>query len=103
MRCGRRLPDLRPRAPARVDIELRERRLVQRGALGLARDRPIPVEPERHEIGELAVIELLAHAPAIKVFHPHEKAPAALAREQPGQQRSTQIPEMEIPGGGWCE
>ena len=69
----------------------------------LAHDRAVPIEPQRGEVGELLVVEALAHAAAVEVLHAHQVAGVLAAREQPGDQRRAQVAEMQGAGGGGGE
>ena len=78
-------------------VELRERGVVQLAALGLAHDRPVPVQAERGEVGELLLGDAGPHAPAVEVVDAQEEARALRAGEQPGQQRGAQVAEVQRP------
>ena len=69
-------------------------------ALGLAHDRPVPVQAQRGEVGELLLGDAGPHAPGVEVVDAHEKARALRAREQPRQQRGAQVAEVQRAGGG---
>jgi hypothetical protein len=78
-----------------VGVQARERCRVVLGALGLAHDRPVPVEAERGEVGQLRVREPGPATRCIEVLDAHDEVRAARAGEQPGQQRGAQVAEVQ--------
>ena len=73
-----RLSHLSPGAVARVGeagrLQLGEGRLVGRAALGLPHDGPVPVEAQRHEIGELSRLVRSAARHGIEVLDAQQEA-----------------------------
>src|SRR4051794_11701709 len=94
---------LGPRAPARIHApgraQLLERGAVEIGALGLPHRLPVPVETDRAQVLDLLPLVLGTRASAVKVLDSEQEAPAARAREQPGQQPGTQAAEVPPAAG----
>ncbi len=103
VRGGRRLADLGARAPALIDeslaLKLRERSVVERPALGLALGRPVPVDSDRFEVGELFGDESLPDPARVEILDSNPEERAATAREQPREQRRPQVAEVQRAGG----
>src|SRR4051794_6537023 len=92
-------PDLRPRAIAGVEqpagIEPPYGLLVQPHPPRLAQYGTVPVEPEAAEIRELRLLDSGPYPRAVQVLNPHQEPRPRRTREQPRQQGSTQVAEME--------
>ena len=99
---GRRLADLAPRAEAPVGQpglgQARQRRPVELAALGLAHDLAVPVEADRAQIVELLGDEALPHAPRVEILDPDQERRPGCAREQPREQRRSQVAEVQLAG-----
>ncbi len=104
MRGGGRLADLGPGAEALVDkalgAELLDRLVVVAGASALARQLPVPVDPERAQVVELSGHELLAAPLAVEVLHPEQQLGVLGAGEEPGEDGRAEIAEVELAAGG---
>src|SRR3954452_18025031 len=102
-----RLADLPARAVAGVHetavLQARQRLLVQRDALRLPHHRPVPVEPDRREVRELALLELRPHAADVQVLHPHQKTRPRGSGEEPREQRGPQVAEVQVARRAGCE
>lgn len=102
VRRRRGLADLGPRAEARVHapeaLERRQRVPVALPPLGLAHDRPVPVDPERPQVGALRGLERAPRPLRVEILDAHQEASAGAARAQPRDQRGSQAAEMQRPG-----
>ncbi len=56
------------------------------------------VQPERREVGELLGDERLADAPAVEVLDADLETRAGCARQQPGEQARSQVPQVQRTG-----
>src|SRR5699024_2363156 len=102
VRGARRLEDLPPRAVALVDpalvAELLQRRRVGGAALGLAHHRAVPVDPERREILQLALLGPLPHP--VEILHPQVEGAPGAPGEHPGEHCGAQVPQVQVAAGG---
>ncbi len=67
--------------------------------LRLEHDFTVPVESERGQVVQLTLCVVRAGGHAVQVLHPHHEGAAGRAREQPGQQGRSQVPEVKVPRG----
>lgn len=98
------LGDLAPRAETGVQqtspIQGFDRRLMAPtdGRVGLPDDRPVVIETERVEVGEVLVHEFVTTGDGIEVFDADEEAAAVVAGEQPCQQRGAEVADVQRSG-----
>jgi hypothetical protein len=80
VRGGGRLADLRARAKTGVEMpgcaEPRDGIVVERQALGLPDGRPVPLDAESEQIGDLLALPALARPLPIEVLDPQQEPPA---------------------------
>ncbi len=102
--------NVRARAVARVDEALRsealQRVLVEGDALALQIGpvRPadvwafVPIEPQRAQLGQLALDEAGTYPRAIEILDPEHEVPAGRPRRKPGDEGGAQRPEVKLAG-----
>ena len=94
--------DLAPGAEARIEqprcVEPAERRAVIVEMLGLATDRPVPIEAEPAQILDDGIRVFRAAAGMVDILDAQQETPAGLARRSPSLQRRADMPEMQIAG-----
>ena len=103
----RGLPDLGPRAPARVHpalrLQPRQRVGVQLVALGLAHRLLVPVDPHGPQVGQLPRLVLAPGPLRVQVLDPQQEPRAQRARTQPGHQRGAQVARVQRARGAGGE
>ena len=107
MRGSGRLSYLTSRAPAWVGeaglLECSDGVSVDIDAIGLAHGRAVPFETQSQQVRRLAVVGLGLNKCGVEILVPQQKTAAARPGEKPGEQRRSQIADMEIAGGARCE
>ncbi len=105
MRRGGGLEDLASGAVALVGqtrlLEPRDGLVVQAPAAGLVDHPTVPVETDRREIRELALLRAGTHP--VEILDADQEPAVRRPREQPRQDGGAQIAEMQVAGGTRCE
>src|SRR5690606_21408534 len=70
---------------------------------GLADHRPVPVEPDRAEVGDLPGLERAVGDAVVEVLHPQDERRSLRAGEQPGDEGGAQVAEVQLTGWAGSE
>jgi RNA polymerase sigma-70 factor (ECF subfamily) len=99
VRRGRGEPHLRPCTPAGVRAacaaQLFGGLAVALPARALADDLPVPVEADRAQLAQLGALVLGTGALWVEILDPQQEAPPVRACEEPGDQRRTEVAEVQ--------
>ncbi len=100
MGCLRRQTNLTPGAVALVDETCAAQSIdgiqVQRESLRLANHLTVPIQPDAGERAQLLGLVQWGRCHPIEVFHPHQELSITLSRDQPRDQRCSEVSEVQL-------